>query len=735
MKNVQKNSQGIEKKVDPFLEREAAKYENPIISREMILESLVEARTPLSRDQVASLHGIELPADIEALRRRLRAMERDGQLVSDRQGQYAIVERLECLSGKVSTRRDGSGWVTAKNGTEIYLDAKEMEQVFPGDEVCVNVLGHHRRRKVLEGRISEVLVRHTQQVVGRFHEENGGISFIKPENPYIHQNILLSLLKLPAVHPKHGDFVLVQILAQPTRHTQPIGQVIEVLGHERTSTSMTEMAIRAHHLPHEWPQAVLDEVDQIADELTVTPEMMKDRQDWRTFKFVTIDGEDAKDFDDAVYCEKTAEGWDLYVAIADVSYYVRVGTALDTEAQLRGNSVYFTDRVIPMLPEKLSNGLCSLKPEVDRLTLGCRLKINQKGQVTQYEFSKSVIHSKARLTYTKVADILENPKSEWLPSVLSVMDSLKALHQVFHLLFTAREERGALDFDTIETRMILGADGQIQKIIPVKRNVAHRLIEESMLAANVAAAEFLLKHKAEGVFRIHEPPRAEKLDDLRSFLKLRGLVLQGGEAPTPKDLSRLLKSIENRADYALIQTVILRSMNQAVYSPGNVGHYGLAYEAYTHFTSPIRRYPDLLVHRVIRLILDQGDKAAVRYLESTLVDLASSLSHTERRADEASRDVEHALKCTFMEQHIGEEFEGVVTGVTHFGFFVMLDHLYVDGLVHVTSLKQDYYHFDEVQHALIGERSRRIYRLGDRVKVKVMGVNVDDRKIDFELLA
>jgi ribonuclease R len=724
-----------EKKVDPFREREAEKYENPIISREVILEYLKEVGEPLSREAIANAHHLEAPADIEALRRRLRAMERDGQLMSDRQGKYAIVERLECLSGRVSSRKDGSGWVTNSNGTEVYLDAREMEQVFPGDEVCVTVLGYHKRKKVLEGKISEVAVRHTQQVVGRFYEEGQGIAYVTPENPYIHQNILISIKKENDLQPKQGDFVLVQVLSQPTRYTQPIGQVIEILGNERSSSSMIEMAIRAHHLPHEWPHEVLQEMETLADELTVTPELLKGRQDWRALSFVTIDGEDAKDFDDAVYCEKKADGWTLYVAIADVSYYVRLGTALDAEAQIRGNSVYFTDRVIPMLPEKLSNGLCSLKPEVDRLTLGCRLEVNASGQVERYEFCKTVIHSKARLTYTKVADMLENPDSPWLSSYPAVLGSLTELHRVFKALFSARETRGALDFDTVETRIVLGPDGRIEKIIPVKRNIAHRLIEECMLAANVAAAEFLLSHKAEGVFRIHEPPRAEKLDDLRSFLQLRGLVLQGGESPTPKDFSRLLKTIEGRPDYGLIQTVILRSMSQAVYSPENVGHYGLAYEAYTHFTSPIRRYPDLLVHRVIRLILDKGDKAAVKYLDSTLTELASSLSHTERRADEASRDVESALKCAFMEQHIGEEFEGAITGVTHFGFFVMVDQLYVDGLVHVTSLKQDYYHFDEAQHTLIGERSRRVYRLGDRVNVKVVQVSVSDRKIDFELVS
>ena len=739
MKNVKKSDQDP-KKTDPFADREAAKYENPIVSREVILEYLKEVGVPQSREQLGDIYGLESPQDIEALRRRLRAMERDGQLMSDRQGNYALIDKLECITGKVSARKDGSGWVTGPNGAEVYLDAREMQRVFPGDEVCVRVFGYQKRKKSLEGKISEILAHHTSQVVGRFYDEGGGVSYVKPENQYIHQNIIISSANKKIVDPSHGDFVVVQILAQPTAHTQTIGQVIEILGTEHTSSSMIEMAIRAHHLPYEWPQEVLQEAETLPDELEVTPDLLKGRQDWRSLPFVTIDGEDAKDFDDAVYCEKNSEsqggGWTLYVAIADVSYYVRLGTALDAEAQVRGNSVYFTDRVIPMLPEKISNGLCSLKPEVDRLTLGCKMTVSAEGKVLKYEFAPTVIHSKARLTYTKVADMLENPDSPWTSTYaeVGVIEPLRELHQLFLTLIRAREDRGALDFDTIETRMVLGMDGRIEKIIPVKRNVAHRIIEECMLCANVAAAEFLLSHKAEAVFRIHEPPRAEKLEDLRGFLKLRGLFLQGGESPTPKDFSHLLTLIQGRPDYSMIQTVILRTMSQAVYSPDNVGHYGLAYEAYTHFTSPIRRYPDLLVHRVIRLILDKGDKAAVQYLQSTLVELASNLSQTERRADEASRDVEGALKCAFMEQHIGEEFEGVVTGVTNFGLFVMVDNLYVDGLVHVTSLKQDYYHFDEVQHALIGERSRKVYKLGDRLRVKLIQVNISDRKIDFELV-
>ncbi|NCX93898.1 MAG: ribonuclease R, partial [Gammaproteobacteria bacterium] len=655
--------------------------------------------------------------------------ERDGQLLCDHTGKYGLLPDVELIRGKVFPRKDGSGFVKTETGAEIYLDAREMRELFPEDVVLVRVIGTSQRRHMLEGKVSKIVERRIRQLVGRFYAE-GGVAYVVPENSSIHHDIVIP----PGAEStaKNNDFVLVEITAYPTKRTQAIGKVIEQLGSAYSCQTAIGMAIRAHELPSEWDEAVLKETEQLPD--AVRPSDLTGREDLRHLPFVTIDGEDARDFDDAVHCKAEKKGWRLWVAIADVSYYVRPDTALDMSAQDRGNSVYFPCFVIPMLPEKLSNGLCSLNPHLDRLCLVAEMTVSKKGKLTSYRFYPAVMHSQARLTYTIVGDMIANPSSPWREQYASLVPHIDELNRLYRVLHEAREERGALDFDTVETRIEFNESREIERIVPVQRNDAHRLIEECMLLANVATAEFLLEHKAHAVFRVHESPKVEKLEDLRAFLKLRGLSLKGKDAPTPKDINALLTQVKNRPDGKIIETVVLRSMNQAVYSPKNVGHFGLAYPAYTHFTSPIRRYPDLLVHRVIRMILDEGDKAAARYLQEYLMELSDRLSMTERRADEASRDVEAALKCSYMNQHVGEEFDGVITGVTNFGLFVMLEGIYIDGLVHVSSLKREYYHFDEAQHALIGDRSRTMYQLGDKVRVKVVQVKMQDRKIDLELI-
>lgn len=731
--NLKFRRQGLSKKFnkkDPHAAREAKQYDNPIVSRELIMELLESREVLMTRQEIATEFHIEDVDQKEALRRRLRAMERDGQLLCDHKGGYGLLRDLEIIEGRVSSRKDGSGWVTAATGAEIYLEHKQMRKVFPGDEVSVKITGYFRRRKTLEGKIEKVLKRHTHTLVGRFRVESE-VAYLKPENSSIKHNILIPPGQ--TIQAKEGDYVLADIVTQPTSHTQAVGKVVKIMGGDFSCAMAIDLAIQAHHLPHEWNDAIDSEVLQLPDEVTESD--LDGRWDLRDLPFVTIDGEDARDFDDAVYCRPNKiGGWTLFVAIADVSYYVRIGSAIDTEAQLRGNSVYFPNKVVPMLPEKLSNGLCSLKPKVDRLTVATEIEIDSSGNLVSYKFSPAVIHSHARLTYTKVADMLENDQSEFRTEYSNVVPDIEELNRLFGCLEKARAARGALEFDTIETRMIMNDEGEITEIVPVKRNIAHKIIEECMLMANVATAEFLLKHKADGVFRIHESPRDEKLEDLRGFLQLRGLTLKGGESPTSKDVSSLLRQVHDRPDFNVIQTVVLRTMNQAVYSPENAGHYGLGYEAYTHFTSPIRRYPDLIVHRVIRMILDKGDDAAEKYLAAHLVELSLQLSTTERRADEATRDVAGALKCSYMDKHVGDEFNGVISGVTNFGFFVTIEDLFVDGLVHVTSLKKEYYHFDEVQHALIGERTRKVFKLGDKVRVKVVGVKVNERKIDFGLV-
>jgi ribonuclease R len=492
-----------------------------------------------------------------------------------------------------------------------------------------------------------------------------------------------------------------------------------------------ELAIRSHELPLEWPDEVEQEISILSTE--VDESAKKGREDLRQLPLVTIDGADARDFDDAVYCEQSAKGWRLLVCIADVSSYVVPDSALDREAENRGNSVYFPDRVIPMLPEVLSNGLCSINPDVDRLCMACELFVNKKGEVDSYRFFEGVMRSHARLTYSQVADMLIEGDAKLCQQYAELLPHLHQLYALYQVLHKARRIRGAIDFDTTETRILFDEDKKVERIVPLVRNDAHRLIEECMLLANVAAARFLLKKKIPALYRNHEGPQEDKLSDLKEFLAELGLVLPGGDKPEAKDYAALLESVSERPDKHLIQTVLLRSLSQAMYGAENQGHFGLSFDAYTHFTSPIRRYPDLLVHRAIKHLISGGKPEEFEYSLSRLQGLGESCSCTERRADEATRDAVDWLKCEYMLDKVGEEFAGIITSVTSFGIFVELEEIYVDGLVHITALDNDYYHFDPVGHRLTGERSGKVYRLGDQIKIKVAAVNLDDRKIDFVL--
>ncbi|MFP4247535.1 MAG: ribonuclease R, partial [Halochromatium sp.] len=530
---------------------------------------------------------------------------------------------------------------------------------------------------------------------------------------------------------EQGQIVVAEITDQPTKRTQPIGRVVEVLGEHMAAGMETDISIRAHDLPVHWPPEVEQAIMAFGEEV---PEAAKaDRTDLRALPLVTIDGADARDFDDAVYCERKPKGWKLLVCIADVSAYVTPDSALDREAFERGNSVYFPDRVIPMLPEVLSNGLCSLNPNVDRLCMACELYVSRDGKVTRTRFFEGVMRSHARLTYEQVATLLDDSDGALSEQYAEVLPHLHELYAMYQALLEARAARGAIDFDTVETKFVIDDAGRIASIEPTVRNDAHRIIEECMLAANVAAARLFQRKKMPALYRIHETPKEEKLSDLRDFLAELGLNLPGGNKPTAKDYGTLLDAVRGRPDFHLIQTVLLRSMQQAMYSSDNVGHFGLAYDAYTHFTSPIRRYPDLIVHRIIKHILAGGTAADLEYSKPELQQVGEHCSGTERRADEATRDVEHWLKCEFMRDKLGEEFDGTITSVQGFGLFVELDGVYVDGLVHITALDNDYYHFDPVGHRLTGERTGQVYRLGDRLRVKVAAVNLEDRKIDFVL--
>lgn len=714
---------------DPYAQREAQKYENPIPSRELILRLIEEVGRPLRRKEIAKAFSLAEEGQLEALRRRLRAMERDGQLIFNRAQQYCLVNSRDLIAGRVIGHTDGFGFIKPDDGSDdLFLSPREMDQLMHNDRAVVRVSGIDKKGR-REGAIVEVLERNTHQVVGRLYKERGFV-YVVPDNKNIAQTVLIE--KGNAGGAKVGQIVVAEILEQPTKLRQPIGKVIEVLGDHMAPGMEIEMAIRSYELPNQWPDELLEEIKPLKNEV---PESAKqNRVDLRGIPLVTIDGEDARDFDDAVYCQKTSTGWKLLVAIADVSHYVRINTALDREAQNRSTSVYFPEKVIPMLPEILSNGLCSLNPNVDRLCMVCELYIDQQGKVFRSRFFEGVMRSHARLTYTDVAKVLVEGDKKLAKQYHALMPHLQDLYALFKVLRKSREQRGAMDFDTQETRIIFGPNRKIEKIVPVVRNDAHKLIEEFMITANMAAARFLNRRKMPKLLRIHDGPSPDKLLSLRSFLGELGLRLGGGAKPTPLDYMHLIDSVKDRPDAHLIQTVLLRSMSQAVYSPELKGHFGLALEAYAHFTSPIRRYPDLLVHRAIRHCLQGKTAQNFHYGIPDMEKLGEHCSANERRADDATRDVVNWLKCEYMTDKVGEEFPGIISSVTSFGLFIELTEIYVEGLVHISNLAQDYFHFDPTSHQLLGEKTGIRYRLGDSVTVKVARVDLDEKKIDFELV-
>jgi len=731
---------------DPHAEREAARYDNPIPSREAILELLNAADSPLDHDGIAARLSLAQPEQLDALRKRLRAMERDGQLMVNRRGDYGLVDKMQLLRCRVQGHRDGYGFAMPIGGAkdeDIYLSARQMNFVFDGDEVLVRVTGLDRRGRQ-EGKVVEVLVRAHQRIVGRYQEESG-IGYVIPDNSRInHQLLIPPREKGKAVS---GQIVTAEITHFPTGQLGAKGRIVEILGDHMDPGLEIDVAIRSHGIPWEWPEAVVDEAGRL--EAEPLEEDKKNRVDLRKLPFVTIDGEDARDFDDAVYCEKrTLGGWRLWVAIADVSHYVRPGSALDGEAAHRGNSVYFPEKVVPMLPEALSNGLCSLKPAVDRLAMVCEMELSGAGKPSKYTFYEAVIHSHARLTYTQVGEVLEKGSH---PDVdKRRVPDLVRLHSLYKVLRAARDKRGAIDFETVETRIIFDEQRKIEAIVPVVRNDAHKLIEECMLCANVAAANFFAANGVPMLYRVHEGPTEEKLENLRQFLGELGLDLGGGAKPTPLHYQRLLLQVADREDAHVIQTMLLRSLRQAVYQAENNGHFGLHYPAYAHFTSPIRRYPDLLVHRGIRRVIRAQKKGEgikrVRgaspipmtsifpYDVQAMATYGEHCSMTERRADDATREVQAWLKCEYLQDHVGDEFNGVVSAVTSFGLFVELENIYIEGLVHITALPSDYYNFDASHQRLLGERSGRSFQLGGRVRVQVARVDLDDKKIDLELI-
>ncbi len=739
---------------DPNAEREAARYERPVPSREVILQLLNDQGRPMSEQQILEQLEIDDEDGREGIHRRLRAMVRDGQLIQNRRDRFGVPQRMDLIAGRVQGHKDGFGFLVPddKGQDDYFLPPRQMRSVLDGDRVMVSSEGRGRSGK-REARVVEILERGTTEVVGQFFRE-GGVDFIEPQNRKVNQNVVV--VDRNGVNPGPHDHVRAEILHYPDHESTLQVRLLEVIATQDEPGMEVDVALRRYEIPHGWPEAVDREAGEVPEEVSEADK--QGRYDLRELPLVTVDDESARDFDDAIYVEKRWRGgWRLIVAIADVSHYVHPGMALDQEAEKRGNSVYFPNRVVPMLPEVLSNGLCSLNPDVDRLCLCCDMQISKNGRITRHTFREGIMRSRHRLTYTKVGALIEEPDGELAqqlrgeldPRVLKMIGTWYELYQVQR---QRRRERGAADFDTVDTRIIQDEEQKIQDIVPVEHNVAHTMIEEAMLAANISTAQLMEESGLPILFRNHEPPTEEKLETLQAFLGGLGLSIpwSSGDDVTPAMFRDLTEQIEGRSDRNLIQSVMLRTFTQARYEAENKGHFGLSYRAYTHFTSPIRRYPDLLVHRTLRYLIrkknfrDSVDNPGklpeipkdriIPYNHETMSKLGEHCSMTERRADEATRDVEQWLKCQYMQQHLGAEFEGVISGVAGFGLFVTLSDLYIDGMVHVSALESDYYHFDDVRHALVGESSGRMFRLGDEVRVQVAGVNVEDRKIDLVMI-
>ncbi len=714
---------------DPYAAREAERYAQPIASREAILQLLDRCEGPQTAEQIGDQLGLTEPDRADALAKRLGAMVRDGQLVQNRRGGFAPVLVTNLIPGTVIANPEGFGFLRPdEGGDDLFLPPYEMRKVMHGDRALANVTGIDRRGR-REGSIARVLERGVNRLIGHFSVELG-INYVVPDDKRIQRSIQIPADATGGA--KDGQLVVCELIHAPDSRRPPIGRIIAVLGDRLTPSLVVETAIYGHDLPHEFPPEVLDEATSVP--MTVEPSMIGGRVDLRRTPLVTIDGEDAKDFDDAVFCEPNHDGFRLVVAIADVSHYVRPGTPLDEEAQRRATSVYFPGYVVPMLPETLSNGICSLRPKEDRMCFVCDMQVDRKGEVTQSRFYEAVMNSHARLTYTQVWQAVGEDDADAKAFIGPLLPQVQSLHQLYRILAKARERRGAIEFDSSEVRFVLDNRGEVTQAGMLVRNDAHKLIEECMIAANVEAARYLLATHIPAPFRVHERPPESKYADLLEFLKEFKLSLPAWSKVQPGDYTKLLKKVRERPDAALLESVLLRSQSLAVYSPDNNGHFGLALEAYAHFTSPIRRYPDLLVHRAIKYALTGGPRDKYTYTPREMAALALQCSERERRADEAEREVDERFRAAWMEKHVGGQFDGVISGVTSFGLFVELDESKVNGLVHVTQLPHDYYQFDPVRKTLTGDRRGNQFRLGDRVRILVLKASMEERKIDFRLV-
>lgn len=709
--------------VDPEAKAEAERYDNPIPSRILIQKTIEQLQAPQSHADLVEHFEIQDQKSIDALNHRLIAMVRDGQLVKDG-FKFQLVADLPTYEATVYINTKGMGIAQIDGQDNLYLPERELRLVFNGDRVRVRQTSTDRKGKAW-GFITEVIQHRVKQIIGQLKMYEGEY-FIQPSMPNQHQPITLEKELIDHAKINLGDMVRVAIDDYPTREEFSTGHIVQSMADKADTEIIIPQTILEYGLPYEFPEEVLKEAASFKEP---DEQDRQGRVDLRDLALVTIDGEDARDFDDAVYAEKRpGGGYRVVVAIADVSHYVRLGTALNEEAEERGTSVYFPHFVLPMLPEALSNGLCSLNPHLDRLCMVCDLNVSRAGRVTQYEFYPAVMHSKARLTYTQVAAYLDGD-SQAVPEDRTVRKSLNTLFQLYQVLKELRAKRHAMEFETVETYMTFDELGGIKEILPRSRNEAHKLIEECMLLANVAAAEYSLKNEIPMLYRVHDAPEFSRTQKVRDYVKLLGLNFP--EQPTQADYQAVIEATKDRIDAPSIHALLLRSMMQAYYGPENIGHYGLAYEAYTHFTSPIRRYPDLLLHRAIKAHLKHKQFALSG---NQLAEAGEHYSQTERRADEASRSVTMWLKCHYMQQHLGEEFDGIISAVTEFGLFVTLKDLYVDGMLHVSQLGDDFFVYDQPSQSLIGQSRGQVFGLGDEVRIKVAGVQLEERKIDFELV-
>ena len=700
---------------DPHYHREAEKYESPIPSREHIL-SFIQVK-PYSKHQLFDLLELN-DSQKKPFGRRLKAMVRDKQLSCNKKGVYRPFSNRGLLKGTIIANPKGFGFVALdKGGKDLRLSHKQMQLVFHGDKVKVRLLN-----KRLDAEVVEV-IESVKTLVGRLHTDKNA-PYVVVDDKRIKHNIKITEMIEGC---EDNQVVIVEILTSPTLESEATGKVIEIIGGFLDEGVEVDSALYRHQIPKDFSEAAANEAGKLPSKVLAKDK--KGRTDVTHIPLITIDGEDSRDFDDAVFAEPSDRGWKLYVAIADVSHYISEGSALDLDAIERGNSVYFPHRVVPMLPEVISNGLCSLNPDLERLCMICEMNMDSLGELLDYQFYPAVMLSHARLTYTQVNEVLTSKKSNLRKTYANVIDNIESLHGLYKTLRISRQKRGVMDFDRIESQILFNDNGKIENIIARKRNDAHKLIEECMLMANQASAKFLQKHDEDFLYRIHPKPTAEKIEVTRQFLSAVGLNLEGGMEPESRDFAKVLKTAKGREDENIIKTVVLRTMKQAVYTPANEGHFGLAFEDYTHFTSPIRRYPDLLVHRAIKRVLNKQSRSPSKRMS----ELGKHLSMTERRADDASRDVEQWLKCEYMHDKVGEDFSGVISGVAGFGFFVELTDVFVEGMIALRDLKDDYYVYDDIHHQLKGQRTGKVFRLGDVVEVKLASVSLDDRRISFSL--